>query len=224
MTSAGGTRFDEAYYRRHYASYERQNPPRKLHFYRRLIEEAAGRAPGLRVLEIGCAFGHFLATLDPSWKRFGLDASEFAIENARRRLPEGTFAVGSAERIPFDGPFDAIGAFDVLEHLDDLNGARASIRAKLAQGGHFVFVVPVYDGPTGPIIRRLDRDETHVHKRSREFWLDWARRDFNVLDWRGITRYLLPGGWYLHWPTRRMRRYTPAVAVVARKGTLSRPA
>ena len=223
MTTSAEAKFDEHFYRRHYVSYELQNPPRKLRFYRQLLEDAAGRAPGLRILELGCAFGHLLATLDPSWRLSGLDASQFAIEDARRRVPNGSFATGSAERIPFEGPFDAIAAFDVLEHVPSLDEAAASIRAKLVPGGHLVFVVPVYDGPTGPVIRLLDRDETHIQRHSRGFWFDWAAgAGFRVRAWRGIYRYLLPGGHYVHWPTQRLRRFTPAVAIVARREQIFR--
>jgi hypothetical protein len=75
----------------------------------------------------------------------------------------------------------------------------------------------VYDGPTGPIIHALDHDPTHVHKRGRDFWLDWTRQHFVLNRWCGIYRYLLPGGYYVHVPTRLLRRATPAIAVVAHK-------
>jgi hypothetical protein len=92
------------------------------------------------------------------------------------------------------------------------------VAGALAVGGIFLFVVPVYDGPLGPVVRLLDKDPTHVHQKSRAFWLGWASRRFTVLDWWGLTRYLLPGGLYVNWPSRLARRVSPAIAVVARKG------
>jgi hypothetical protein len=76
--------------------------------------------------------------------------------------------------------------------------------------------VPVYDGLSGPIIRRLDHDVTHLQKHGRDFWLRLVSRRFHVVAWQGLVRYLLPGGVYLNWPTTVFRRHTPAIAVVAR--------
>lgn len=216
MTAAGGGAFEREYYDRVYPDYARQNPPRKLRFYRGLVERAVpgDRAPS--ILDIGCAFGAFLGSLDPRWRKFGADVSRYATEQAARAVPEATFACGTIREIPFPGPFDVITAFDVLEHIPSLDEVASFVRSRLGPDGRLVFVVPVYDGVTGPIIRLLDHDETHVHKRSRDFWLAWAREHFTLLDWCGIYRYLVPGLGYVHRPTRLWRRFTPAIAVSAR--------
>jgi SAM-dependent methyltransferase len=211
--------FDQHYFEQSYRSYELQNPPRKLAFYRRLVEGALTGRSAPRVLEVGCAFGRFLAQLDPSWERFGVDVNEFTVERAQRAAPGACVDVGSATEIPFEGSFDAILAFDVLEHVRELDCARVALCDRLATGGHLIFVVPVYDGVTGPLIHLLDRDPTHVHKRSRWFWLAWAEANLRLVEWWGLYRYLLPGGHYLHWPTRALRRFTPAIAIVARRSS-----
>jgi len=120
-------------------------------------------------------------------------------------------------KTPFKGAFDIIVAFDVLEHIMELETIPENIASKLNPGGYFIFVVPVYDGPTGPIIRKLDHDTTHRHKRSRFFWLAWVSSHFTVCQWQGVFRYLFPFGGYLHVPTKLLRRMAPAIAVVARK-------
>ena len=216
MTVAGEQRFEQEYFARHYRDYARQNPPKKLRYYRALAERAAAGVAAPRVLDVGCAFGAFLSELDPAWQRHGMDVSRFATDLARRTVPGVTFAQAGATDIPFTGPFDVITAFDVIEHVAALDQVGAAVGARLNPGGHFIFVVPVYDGPTGPVIRLLDQDETHVHKQSRDWWLAWAAQRFDVLEWWGIYRYLLPGGFYLHAPTHLLRRCTPAIAVVAR--------
>lgn len=52
---------------------------------------------------------------------------------------------------------------------------------------------------------------------ARQRWLDWAESHFALVEWQGILRYLLPGGYYLHLVTEALRRHTPAIIVVARK-------
>ncbi len=210
--------YEREYFRKNYADYDLQNPPRKMRFYRALVERCAGGIERPRVLELGCAFGKFLSTLNPEWDRSGLDLSKFAVESARDSVPGVNFSVSSITDIPFEGRFDVIAAFDVIEHVSDLEQVACSVKSKLSSSGYFVFVVPTYDGPTGPLIRLLDKDVTHLHKVSRQFWLDWARRHFEVVEWRGIFRILLPWGYYLHIPTKTLRSMSPAIAVVARKG------
>lgn len=209
------SQFDSEYFRRNYENYELQNPPRKLNFYRHLIETCGPKRKDRRILDIGCAFGKFLSSLDTSWKRWGVDISEFAIASFRAKDPGIQLASAPATGIPFSGPFDAITSFDVLEHVPQLEPVAAYVNANLAEDGVFLFVVPVYDGPLGFVVQLLDKDPTHVHKNSREFWLKWAQEHFEIVEWWGAFRYLTPGlRYYVHWPTRLFRSIAPAVAIV----------
>lgn len=208
--------FERGYFETYYRDYARQNPPKKLRFYRELAERAASGIQRPRILDLGCAFGGFLSALNPQWQRFGADVSEFATDLARRAVPGATFGRAGIADIGFPGRFDVITAFDVIEHVRGLDEAAEAIKSRLARGGHFIFMVPVYDGPTGPVVRLLDHDRTHVHRRSRRFWLQWTEQNFVLREWWGIFRYLFPGGVYLHRPTKIWRRFTPAIAVVAR--------
>src|SRR2546426_9146876 len=121
--------FERSYFEQQYRDYERQNPPRKLAFYRSLAERAAGTNERPRILDIGCAFGYFLASLDGRWVRFGVDASRYAIEQARVRLPGAQFAVSQLDGAPMGRQFDIITAFDVLEHMPDLDAILGMITA-----------------------------------------------------------------------------------------------
>lgn len=215
----GESGFEREYFESCYRNYTQQNPPRKLRFYRRLAESAAPGSRSPRILDVGSAFGRFLSALDPKWERFGADVSQFATERARLEVPDVTFVRADVGEIPFPGPFDIITAFDVIEHVPSLSTVVSVVMSKLAPDGCFIFVVPVYDGVSGPIVRILDKDDTHIHKRSRQFWLRWTEENFVLREWWGICRYLLPGGVYLHYPTRIWRAFTPAIAVMARNST-----
>jgi SAM-dependent methyltransferase len=209
--------FEADYYAAVYPNYAAQNPPKKMRFYRRLVERAARGVASPRVLDVGCAFGTFLGSLPSTWSRWGTDVSQHAIAKATAMVPGATFATYDGLHLPFAGPFDVITAFDVLEHVPHVEALLAELAGGLAPGGALVAVVPVYDGPTGPIIRALDRDATHVHTRARGFWRASLGRYLQVEHWEGIYRYLLPRGYYLHLTSRVLRHWTPAIALVARK-------
>lgn len=208
-------RFEKSYYDAYYRNYSRQNPHGKMIFYKRLVEDALGRHEGLRVLDAGCAFGAFAAVVNNDWLFFGADVSSFALKQAHAAAPKARFFVADVSALPCKQQFDCITAFDCLEHVGNLESAVKNIKSLLRGGGWFIFVVPVYDGPTGPLIKILDRDPTHIYKKSREWWLQWVSRYFTIRTWRGIYRCLLPWGSYVHAPTTRFRKWTPAIAVVA---------
>ena len=207
----------EEYYRQNYRDYDRQNPDYKLAYYRERIDRYRDRSLPCSIHDIGCGPGNFLAGLDDRWTVRGSDVNTFAVERARERMGRGEFRLGAgALETLFEERFAVVTAFDVLEHVPDIETAGKRIAAQLLPGGLLVFVVPVYDGMSGPVIRMIDRDPTHVHKRERAFWLDWASRHFAVLAWEGVVRYLLPGGYYMHFVTTMMRGHTPAVLVACR--------
>jgi SAM-dependent methyltransferase len=216
MRSDSGV-FEAEYYATYYRDYERQNPDRKIRHYLDAVRRYVPPQEEVRILDLGCAFGKFVVAIEPPWRGYGVDVSEYAIRWAREHAPTGRFEVIVEGRIPFAETFHAITAWDVIEHIPDLGAVAQEVASHLEPGGLFAFVVPVYDGPLGPVVRALDKDPTHVHRMSRTFWLEWTRRHFCLEDWWGVFRYLLPGGIYAHWPTRALRGIAPAVAVMARR-------
>jgi 2-polyprenyl-3-methyl-5-hydroxy-6-metoxy-1,4-benzoquinol methylase len=200
MTEGNLKKFQKSYFDENYADYELQNPQKKISFYKRLVEDSV-RGAALsrpRLLDVGCAFGFLLSSIDSSWDCFGIDASEYAIRMAKKRAERAHVAVSNATRFPFKTPFDVITSFDVLEHIPEIESIPKNIATLLKSGGYFIFVAPVYDGPAGPFIKLLDGDPTHVHKRSRDFWLAWVAPYFSICRWVGIARFIFPLGIYAH--------------------------
>src|SRR3954469_22163892 len=71
-----------------------------------------------RCLEVGCATGEFANALALAGARTtAVDLSEFAIAEAQRRYPTIDFRAGGIEAVAGEPPFEAIFAFELLEHV-----------------------------------------------------------------------------------------------------------
>ena len=204
-----------AYYAENYPDYAAQNPARKLAFYRRLLRRHV--RPGARLFELGVGLGLFLESVRGEYECAGCDVNAFGLEQTRKRTGLERLYLGSVETLSREPAPDAVVAWDVLEHLPDLDGALRTLRASLAGGGCLIGAVPVYDGPLGWLVRLLDRDPTHVTKESRHFWLRKLKEaGFEVREWGGILRKLA-GPYYVHltWPQSLLRRAGSALYFVA---------
>jgi SAM-dependent methyltransferase len=98
-----------------------------------------------RILEIGCGTGHNLAMLGGFGHVDGLELDDEARALSEQRLGRKIMSAPLPELagVP-DRHYDLIGAFDVIEHIDDHHAALASIAAKLKPGGKFVMTVPAH--------------------------------------------------------------------------------
>lgn len=97
-----------------------------------------------RILEAGCGTGANLNML----KTFGhVDGFEpFAFAVAKAREVSGCTVEGGLlpDQVPFSGPYDLIGAFDVIEHVEaDLESLKSLLNVT-EQGGYTVLTVPAY--------------------------------------------------------------------------------
>lgn len=110
-----------------------------------LIRREGGLPPNPRILEIGCGTGHNLAMLGDFGEIDALELDEEARAMAEQRLGRQVMSAPLPELdgVP-DRHYDLIGAFDVIEHIDDDRGALTSIAAKLKPGGKFLMTVPAH--------------------------------------------------------------------------------
>jgi SAM-dependent methyltransferase len=96
-----------------------------------------------RCLEVGCATGEFCQTLlEQGAVPTGIDLSDFAIKEARSRYPGIDFRNGDIESVEFDGQFDAIFAFELIEHVLSPRRFFQAARRLLRPGGLLVFSTP----------------------------------------------------------------------------------
>jgi SAM-dependent methyltransferase len=102
--------------------------------------------PGLEsFLEIGCGTGYVLAGVAAHFPRARLAASEVfsaGLAFAARRVPDARFMQMDGRRIPFVDEFDVVGAFDVIEHIEEDEAVLAAMARAVKPGGGVVLTVP----------------------------------------------------------------------------------
>ena len=113
----------------------------------RMISAALGRyfPAASSFLEVGCGAGSILARLSkdhPTTVLSGCELDPAALRIARERVGGAELFCASAESIPFQDEFDAAGAFDVLEHIEDDGVALAGIVQSVRPGGGVLISVP----------------------------------------------------------------------------------
>jgi SAM-dependent methyltransferase len=110
-----------------------------------LIRREVRPPEGAQVLELGCGTGHNLAMLSEFGHVDALELDEEARRLAEHRLGRSVMCAPLPELAEVrDGHYDLIGAFDVIEHIDDDRAAIMSIATKLKPSGKFVMTVPAH--------------------------------------------------------------------------------
>jgi SAM-dependent methyltransferase len=104
------------------------------------IAEAIGKLvshpTALRVLEVGCGTGHWLARVTDNHIRFGLDISAGMLEEARQRDRFLNLMRGAACILPFGRQaFDVVFCVHALHHFDDPFAFIKEARRILCTGG-----------------------------------------------------------------------------------------
>jgi SAM-dependent methyltransferase len=96
-------------------------------------------------LELGCGTGFVLAGLraaHPGLSITGVELFPEGLSIARQRVPDASFFLGDARTYRPTDDFDVVGAFDVLEHIDDDLAALDRMRAATTEGGGILITVP----------------------------------------------------------------------------------
>ncbi len=97
------------------------------------------------LLEVGCGTGFVLSGLAAACPGMSLNGSEIFIgglSHAAARLPDANFMQMDARQVPYVEEFDAIGAFDVLEHIEEDEEVLAQLHKALKPGGILLLTVP----------------------------------------------------------------------------------
>lgn len=212
-------KFNHEYFLKHYLSSQDKNPAYKLNSYLKIVRKHLNRNLGRRprLLDIGCGYGRFLKLAENEFSTIGIDPSDFVIDKANHFATRTRFERATLKSFSSKFKFDVITAFDVMEHVPNLNLSTEKIYRLLSPGGTFICVVPVYDGPLGKIGLALDHDPTHIHKLSRWQWFKLLGKKFKIIEVQGLVRYTFPGGVYFHVMSPALFRWGQAILVVMKK-------
>jgi len=109
-----------------------------------LIRREVRLPANARILEIGCGTGHNLQMLAGFGHVDGLELDEEAAALSEKRLGRKVMRSPLPELDQVPDNYDLIGAFDVIEHIDDDRAALAAIATKLKPAGKFMMTVPAH--------------------------------------------------------------------------------
>jgi SAM-dependent methyltransferase len=122
--------------------------------------------PKLRsFLEIGCGTGFVTNGISKKFPEAELTGSEYLGEGliyARQRVPSADFQQLDARFLPFESRFEAIGAFDVLEHIDKDETVLQQVHKALKPGGYAFITVPQHQW----LWSAVDEDACHLRRYS----------------------------------------------------------
>lgn len=107
-----------------------------------------------RFLEIGCGTGFVLRAIQGAFASAEISGSEISVSGltlASNRVGQAVLIQMDARRIPFRNHFDLIGAFDVLEHIEEDEAALVGIHAALSPGGGLLLTVPQHRWLWSPV-------------------------------------------------------------------------
>lgn len=96
-------------------------------------------------LEVGCGTGFVLSGVARTYPDIAISGSEIFIaglSHAAERLPTAHLMQMDARRVPFANEFDVIGAFDVLEHIEEDEIVLEQLHNAIKPDGILLLTVP----------------------------------------------------------------------------------
>lgn len=155
------------------------------------------------LLEIGCGTGYVLLGMQRAFPGLVLAGSEIfsaGLEFAGRRLPGVDLFQMDGARIPFVDEFDVVGAFDVLEHIEDDETVLAQMYRAVRPGGGVLITVPQH------MFLWSQADVEAVHQRrynAREMRSKIERAGFKVVRLTSFVSFLFPLMAVQRWNNRK---------------------
>lgn len=146
-------------------------------------------------LEIGCGTGFVLEAVRSHYEHAELSGSEYFEEglfHARQRVPSASFRRLDATVMEDKECFEVIGAFDVIEHIEEDEKVLANLARAIVPGGSLVITVPQHRW----LWSATDDFACHVRRYTRdELVLKVVRAGLEVKSVSSFVSLLLPLMW-----------------------------
>ncbi|MFC4296731.1 class I SAM-dependent methyltransferase [Castellaniella hirudinis] len=143
-------------------------------------------------LEVGCGTGFVLSGIACNNPGITVSGSEIFLSGlpyAASRVSSAEFMQMDARHIPFVEEFDAIGSFDVLEHIEQDELVLNQMSRALKPGGLLLLTVPQHSW----LWSAADEYACHVRRYGREEMQEKVRRaGFSILRTTSFVSLLLP--------------------------------
>lgn len=143
-------------------------------------------------LEVGCGTGFVLSGISAACRHLKLAGSEISsagLAHAAKRVQGAELFQMDARAIPFVEEFDVIGAFDVLEHIEEDEKVLGQLHRALRTGGGLLITVPQHEF----LWSRMDVHACHVRRYgARDLAAKVRAAGFDVLRMTSFVSLLLP--------------------------------
>lgn len=188
------------------------------------------------ILDLGCGEGDFLTICQKAGvEGYGVDISSYALDKARKKLTCELKKLDlGKEKLPWpDGFFEAVTAFDLVEHLRSTDLLFSEVLRTLKKGGIFFLTTPNAGFFLARLLGRIisGGDSTHVNLQRIK---DWSRQlekaGFSRVEIKGCLLFGFPPGLdcrhylrKLKWPVLTkpiffsIKGLTPELFIFARK-------
>jgi 2-polyprenyl-3-methyl-5-hydroxy-6-metoxy-1,4-benzoquinol methylase len=131
-----------------------------------VVSRVLDRLRPATVLEIGCGQGAFGGRIADRVDYLGVEPDKASFDVAVSRIEPrgGTVLNGFHTIVPQGSTYDAVCAFEVLEHIEDDRAALADWVPLIKPGGHFIMSVPAFQDRFGA----MDTHAGHFRRYSPE--------------------------------------------------------
>ena len=144
------------------------------------------------LLEIGCGTGFVLSGISnsfPNLKTYGSELFSEGLGFAAQRLPDAELFQMDARNIPFKEEFDVVGAFDVIEHIEEDIAVLKQMHQALQPGGGILLTVPLHRW----LWSAQDEYAHHVRRyKVKELKEKVEQAGFTILRKTAFVSFLLP--------------------------------
>jgi len=137
------------------------------------------------VLDVGCGYGKFLASLRKARLKVGLEISAVALKRGKELYHLENLACGSATDLPFKkSTFNYVTLIEVIEHLHDPQKLLEEARRVLKPSGYLLIKTPNY-----PFKRFYDLKQSIVKNRTFRMPPDDLTH-YSPFSWRKLNKIL----------------------------------